>query len=370
MFKYSSINSYSLRNLQKNQIYFNNPLNFNDPFDTFHPALITGTSNEKFVEIFSKTSKRDFDKKSLLGILNKTISKENLYKFCDEHVEYMFDFNQKDENQIFESKEDFLKQINDTDESKNDSINNINRFFQFIKQRLETHIKENLHQIRKETFSKIGVSCFSRNNSSLLMWSHYADSHRGICLEFDSQVEPFSKSFEVTYKSKIPKINMDSLLNEELDSEFIKKLLSFKSIDWKHEDELRIFHQESNKSYVYPSNSLKAIYFGIRADQSDIEIVCSIIKAQNPNVKFYRMEKKELTFGIKPIQFFYNTAVEVQTSLLVLIDKLFEKKEFTLNELFKKTNYGLSEIGLKAHLDDLNIKGILSKHKEKYKLNL
>ena len=370
MFKYSSINSYSLRNLQKNQIYFNNPLNFNDPFDTFHPAELTETSNEKFVETFSKTSKRDFDKNSLLEILNRTISKDNLYKFCEEHAEYMFDFNQKDENQIFDSKEDFLKQLNDADESNNNSLNNISRFFQFIKQRLDTSIRENLYEIRKESFSKIGVSCFSKNNSNLLMWSHYADSHRGMCLEFDSQVLPFSKCNEVTYKSKIPSISMDSLLNEDLDSEFIKKLLSFKSIDWKHEEELRIFHQESNKSYVYPNNSLKAIYFGIRSDQSDIEIVCSIIKAQNPNVKFYRMEKKELTFGIKPKQFSYNTALEVQTGLVFLIDKHFNERQFTQRELYEKTNPVLTEIALKAHLDDLTFKGILSKSQEKYKLNI
>jgi hypothetical protein len=370
MFKYSSINSYSLRNLQKNQIYFNNPLNFNDPFDTFQPAIMSEISNEKFVEIFNKTSKRKFDTKSLLAILNKTISKEKLYEFCEEHAEYMFDFNIKDENQIFDSKEDFLKQINDSEESKNNSIDNISRFFQFIKQRLQTSVINNLHQMRKDSLSKIGVSCFSKNNSNLLMWSHYADSHRGMCLEFDSKAQPFSKSFEVLYKSKIPKINMDSLLNEELDSEFIINLLSFKSIDWKHEEELRIFHQESNKCYVYPSNSLKAIYFGLRADQSDIEIVCSIIKSQNPDVQFYRMEKKELTFGIEPKQFFYNTAVEVQTNLIVLIDKLFQKKEFSLNELFSKTKTGLSEKALKAHLEDLTLKNILSKKADKYKLTI
>lgn len=370
MFKYSSINSYSLRNLQKNQIYFNNPLNFNDPFDTFQPAVMSEISNEKFVEIFSKTSKRDFDKRSLLNILNKTISKDKLYEFCEEHVEYMFDFSIKDENQIFDSKEDFLNQINETEKSKNNSIDNISRFFLFIKQRLQTSVINDLHQIRKESLSKIGVSCFSKNKSNLLMWSHYADSHRGMCLEFDSKAIPFSKSLEVTYKSTIPKINMDSLLNEEFDIEFIKNLLSFKSIDWKHEEELRIFHQESNKCFVYPSNSLKAIYFGIRSDPSDIEIVCSIIKAQNPDVKFYRMEKKKLTFGIKPKQFYYNTAVEVQTNLITLIDKLFKKKEFTLNNLFTKANTGLTEIQLKAHLEDLVIKKILTKHKAKYKLNL
>ena len=76
MFKYSPINSYALRNLQKNQIYFNNPLNFNDPFDTFHPAKINELSNEKFVEQFCNSSKRNFNKKALLEILNKSISKK------------------------------------------------------------------------------------------------------------------------------------------------------------------------------------------------------------------------------------------------------------------------------------------------------
>lgn len=369
MFKYTPINSYSLRNLQKGQIYFNNPLNFNDPFDTFHPAKMTEISNLKFVEIFSKTSKRNFDKKTLLGILNKSISKESLYKFCDEHIDYIFDFKQTDENQTFESKEDFLKQLNDTEESKNGTIENISRFFQHIKLRLQGSIEKNLQQIRKESFSKIGVSCFSKNNSNLLMWSHYADSHQGMCLEFDFRVVPFSKFFEVTYRSSIPSINMDSLLNEELDSEFIKNLLSFKSIDWKHEEEIRIFHQESNKSYFYPIRSLQAIYFGLKTNQSDIELICSIMKSRNPDVKFYQMKKLDKTFGIVPEQFHYDTLIEIQSSLILFISNLFGNNEFTQEELVANERIKISEIQLKSHLEDLKNKNILIKHKEKYKLN-
>ena len=29
------------------------------------------------------------------------------------------------------------------------------------------------------------ISCFSENKDSLLMWSYYANSHKGVCLEFD-----------------------------------------------------------------------------------------------------------------------------------------------------------------------------------------
>ncbi len=48
------------------------------------------------------------------------------------------------------------------------------------------------------------------------MWSHYADSHKGICLEFDTSFEPFNKSRQVKYGNKIPIINFyKCVLNKE-----------------------------------------------------------------------------------------------------------------------------------------------------------
>ena len=369
MFKYSPINSYALRNLQQNQIFFNNPLNFNDPFDTFHPAEVQEISDEKFVDLFCSYTKRKFEKKALLGILNKSISKQDFYNFCNEHIDYIFDFDKENEIKIFKDKSDFLEQLNNIQESNNEFIKNIGGFFSTIKLRLHATIKETIHRIRQESFSKMGVSCFSKNNSNLLMWSHYADSHQGFCIEFDSNFEPFSKAFEVIYKSEIPNINSDLLFNNEVEAESIKKLLSFKSLDWKHEEEIRIFHQESNKSFFYSPRSLKAIYFGIRANQSDIEIVCSIIKAQNPPVKLYRMKRQDVNFGIEPEEFNYNTVIEIQSSIILIISKLFKNNQFTINELSKKFTSSINEIQLKAHLEDLTSKNILLKNKEKYSLN-
>ena len=368
MFKYSPINSYALRNLQKNQLYFNSPLNFNDPFDTFHPAEIREMSNEKFVEQFCKSSKRNFEKTKLLGILNKSISKKDFYNFCDDLIDYIFDFDSENSTNIFKDKSDFLEKLNNIKDSEFDFVGDIGTFFSTIKLRLQSTIQKTLHNIRQQSFSKIGVSCFSKNNLNLLMWSHYADSHQGFCLEFDSSTLPFSKAFEVTYKSEIPNISSDMLMSEQIGTESIEKLLSFKSIEWKHEQELRIFHQESNKSYFYPSNSLKAIYFGIRTDVSDIEIICSIIKSQNPTVKFYKMKKLERTFGIQPEEFFYSTVIEIQTSILQIINKSFSSVEFTVTEIKEVAN-NLSDMQLKAHLDDLTNQRILVKNNEKYKLN-
>ena len=42
--------------------------------------------------------------------------------------------------------------------------------------------------IREFAFEKIedyGIACFTTKNDNTLLWSHYADEHQGICLEFD-----------------------------------------------------------------------------------------------------------------------------------------------------------------------------------------
>ena len=39
----------------------------------------------------------------------------------------------------------------------------------------------------------LGVFCLSQNSDSFLMWSHYADSHKGFIIGFDSEHEFFQK---------------------------------------------------------------------------------------------------------------------------------------------------------------------------------
>ena len=367
MYKYSPINSYSLRNLQKNQIFFNDPLNFNDPFDTIHPARIKELSDEKFIELYCKSNKHKFDERALLGILKRNISKQDFYAFCTEHIDYIFDFGK--ENQFFKSKGDFLKKLENIEETKDNFVEDIGALFSIIKLNLQATIEKTLQNIRNESLSKIGVSCFSKNNSNLIMWSHYADSHQGFCLEFNTNFEPFSKSFEVIYKSEIPDIKADLLFSNDVESEFLQKLLSFKSIDWEHEEEIRIIHQESNKSFYYPASSLKAIYFGVRANQSDIEIICSIIKSQNPTVKFYRMKKQEMIFGIESEEFYYSTVVEVQAGILLIVSKLFHGKKFTVRQLYKNIDDNITENQLEAHLEDLTKKKMLMMNKGRYSVN-
>jgi hypothetical protein len=43
--------------------------------------------------------------------------------------------------------------------------------------------------------NKVGVSCFATNPSSVVMWSHYANEHTGICVEFSRSTMLLSAKF-------------------------------------------------------------------------------------------------------------------------------------------------------------------------------
>jgi len=91
------------------------------------------------------------------------------------------------------------------------------------------------------------VSCFSENPRSLLMWGHYADNHRGFCVEYDLQradaEQMRKKMYPVIYSDKpydltpwgISLVNGSTIFNPQWPT----LALIFKFKDWEYEREWR-----------------------------------------------------------------------------------------------------------------------------------
>lgn len=47
-------------------------------------------------------------------------------------------------------------------------------------------------------FSKVYISSFSNDPASPLMWSHYADSHKGLCIAFSTSIHEDGRRFMFT----------------------------------------------------------------------------------------------------------------------------------------------------------------------------
>jgi hypothetical protein len=102
------------------------------------------------------------------------------------------------------------------------------------------------------------------------MWSHYAEAHTGICLEFDTNHPLFGKAtIKVIYLSTYPALD---LVDEGVEALFTK------SADWSYEAEWRLIAEERmfGRSSVtvktdddflrIPSGVLKAVIIGCMTD--------------------------------------------------------------------------------------------------------
>jgi hypothetical protein len=94
----------------------------------------------------------------------------------------------------------------------------------------------------------IGLYCLSEIRDDILMWSHYANGHRGLCLEFDTSIKLkdiystgqaknviFGQAQKVNYSFEYPSVNIMNFGSEE----YSKALLT-KSNHWEYEKEWRI----------------------------------------------------------------------------------------------------------------------------------
>jgi len=141
------------------------------------------------------------------------------------------------------------------------------------------------------------VCCFSKVNDEILMWSHYADSHRGVCLEFEfpDTKENNASLIEINYDDNLytlDKIKLDKngslILNITDNGSWVRQKLK----TWEYEQEVRVIQIENDLSLNGIASkfigNLKAIYFGFRTDNKDIELVKSV-SDQYEGLKYFRV---------------------------------------------------------------------------------
>ena len=280
------------------------------------------------------------------------IPKMNLKFFSDENLEILSQFKRSDHKEIPE----FLSSVS-------------NRYFEQIKLITRYNNKEDnknkafllfdfpslyLKETERLLYPDFTVACFSDNHDNSSMWSHYAQNHEGVCLQFKTKNKDQTLFFgnrpiyKIRYQKKFPEIDffqslgnlpMPHLYKEWLCDEsnnisgsakFLNaknenkwrekywklgyKFITTKSNDWKYDKELRsIIYStigERKKSIKYYFKDLEGIIFGIKTkNEHKIKIIkiieekCKIHRRND--FKFFQSEycpkdgkiaKKELGF--------------------------------------------------------------------------
>lgn len=154
---------------------------------------------------------------------------------------------------------------------------------------------EEMAQMDAKT-QEISVFCLSECNDNLLMWSHYADDHKGVCIEYSpiNSVLFGCSLTPVSYQEKYPEFS----ISEEPDLEWTAKYLSTKSKDWKYEREWRIFYREHGVKAA-PSEELTAIIMGCEISTQDREDILSLVRLRSTPTLLYQAVRDNNAFRLR-----------------------------------------------------------------------
>lgn len=203
-----------------------------------------------------------------------------------------------------------LDSLND----KNEGIHSLKRFevnlYKTTKGMDLLHLKKHDDEVNQnlilavknviEIHKKItGIFSLTTDYSNALMWSHYANSHKGYCIEYEfeglenlklkhfesNQLRNFDSLEKVKYSNKVI-----TLSNINLSPNDFKKIVTQKTLEWAYEKEFRILVNVWG-SYNHNPNVIKSIIFGL----STSEIVRDYIinKLEDKGIEFFQMRREK-----------------------------------------------------------------------------
>lgn len=138
-----------------------------------------------------------------------------------------------------------------------------------------------IRSLREEKY-KTRICSLSKDYRHTLLWSHYADSHTGCCIEV-SAVNERELPTTVNYIEHIPVVDH---MKEG------KELLSHKSTVWEYEKEVRYFSKTS-----YLKIRIYRVIFGLKVSKDDYRFYEKLIHAINPMIEICRINKDDIEDG-------------------------------------------------------------------------
>lgn len=154
----------------------------------------------------------------------------------------------------------------------------------------------NQRQEWQQQTESMGIFCLSARKDSLLMWSHYADGHRGICLQFSTcQEQLFGCTLDpVVYQELHPEL----ATTDTIDHEWTRRYLTTKARDWSYEQEWRIFYHTPGLQ-VAPHEELSAVILGCSISASDCQEVIKWVRARPSPTLLYQADREEGAFRLR-----------------------------------------------------------------------
>jgi hypothetical protein len=236
LYKYRALNAYSLASLTNNTLWLAKPKSFNDPFD----CAIT-LDHQKY-------------KESVLHAVTVALQRAKPEGLRPEHLH------------------DILPGDKEAFETFRTSV--------------------------LSAVQAIGVCSFSATPNHMLMWSHYADNHKGFSVEYDCRegTKLRELAHPVSYQDEVPSLTAADFAPPNREKAFDSLWLT-KAKCWEYEQEWRVMMSTGDKNFQTPS-AVVSVIFGARMPESDRVMIAQALRQQS-DIKFKVAHLREGKFFIE-----------------------------------------------------------------------
>lgn len=364
LYKYRSVNQYSLSNLRDGTLFCSAPSSFNDPFDCQIGINLKSYSSEvlnqelssiesyfeKFIQIYTGEMQLDSCFQNEQAIFISWQNSKNLMSFLDQCysnrvnpydlkkllldnfnivAELMLPLisNEQLRSQFSSSfdlfpsllnrmtpegkllltqndatYEDFARSLGIKDDV--DDITLIRLMYQAQQpDNSSAAIKMDIDLARVCTDMKAvvdktyRVGCLCTDYKNRLMWSHYADGHKGFCIEYDFSAHWKERGdllvLPVVYSKERPKFPWSVILATDKNSDKVKndgakamiRSLVTKDDAWQYEDEWRIISLQSTGIENVKMPPISCIYIGALCPKAQRSMLIEIAQANHIPIK-------------------------------------------------------------------------------------
>ena len=290
LFRYRAVDEKSISALKSDTLYFSTPAYFNDPFDT----LI----HTNYLEILRNV---DYCLTS------------NMKSYIKRH-----------KGMMAKEQDDLISAIWQSPSGREN-----------LKEDMFRRVREASTNLSEVLLKNTRIICLSEKYDSMLMWSHYADYHKGFCIVYnksvDTEADVYASDDSLIKKKPVlmpveyveTQLDLTEEVSEyvraykmpnimemyppftNLSQEKLRKAITQKSLDWEYEKEWRIIprhislEHESNLHHMIAKPA--ALIIGCKCSEQDKHELIEIANDKKIPVFWMIQNFIEPTFSILPL---------------------------------------------------------------------
>lgn len=277
VFRYQKFSELSLSALCHDQLYFSDPGAFNDPLDC-QPNVDSDSNIVELRSILKEQIRQRIESEILSSLSRAKITGDNAI----EHAKRI----------AIQTAQNELADIGYHATNPDYECGVVEAECRLLTYKIQSELLKQYNR---------GICCFSSAEDNPLLWSHYGDQHRGLCVGYDLNRLPKPRLHKVMYGSNriihtstIKKAILEK--NDEYQEMLDRDVLLRKALPWSYEYEWRLLGNRGIQDSVL---ALTDVTFGLRCPVAVRHAVISALKSRTGGVEFYEIYQVRGSFDLK-----------------------------------------------------------------------